>query len=116
MKPVLPSLPALQNPAVRRESLSTGSKDGALEVVRVGEAAAVVGGRAAGGPAAERPTLAHPGSWLGGMVRRCRVLRSRWQRALAWQDGTVGSLCCASCSKREPEGLDQNWVSCLLAA
>ncbi len=55
--------------------------------------------------------LLTPGSWLGGMVSAAGVCAPDGNELTPWQTGLWGALLRAL-EQEEPEGLDQNWVSC----
>ncbi|MEI7951413.1 MAG: FAD-dependent oxidoreductase [Synechococcaceae cyanobacterium ELA182] len=55
--------------------------------------------------------LLTPGSWLGGMVSAAGVCAPDGNELTPWQSGLWGALLRAL-EQEEPEGLDQNWVSC----
>jgi hypothetical protein len=55
--------------------------------------------------------LLTPGPWLGGMVSAAGVCAPDGNELSPWQSGLWGALLRAL-EQEEPEGLDQNWVSC----
>ena len=55
--------------------------------------------------------LLTPGRWLGGMVSTAGVCCPDGNELAPWQTGLWGSFLRAL-YQNEPEGLDQNWVSC----
>ncbi len=55
--------------------------------------------------------LMTPGGWLGGMVSAAGVCAPDGNELTPWQTGLWGALLRAL-AREEPEGLDQNWVSC----
>jgi hypothetical protein len=55
--------------------------------------------------------LLTPGRWLGGMVSAAGVCCPDGNELTPWQTGLWGALLRAL-EQEEPEGLDQNWVSC----
>ena len=55
--------------------------------------------------------LLTPGPWLGGMVSAAGVCAPDGNELSPWQSGLWGALLRAL-QWIEPEGLDQNWVSC----
>ena len=55
--------------------------------------------------------LLTPGSWLGGMVSTAGVCCPDGNELTPWQTGLWGAFLRAL-YQAEPEGLDQNWVSC----
>ena len=55
--------------------------------------------------------LLTPGGWLGGMVSAAGVCCPDGNELSPWQTGIWGALL-RELQRREPEGLDQNWVSC----
>jgi hypothetical protein len=55
--------------------------------------------------------LLTPGPWLGGMVSAAGVCAPDGNELSPWQTGLWGALLRAL-QRQEPEGLDQNWVSC----
>jgi hypothetical protein len=55
--------------------------------------------------------LLTPGSWLGGMVSTAGVCCPDGNELTPWQSGLWGAFLRAL-YQAEPEGLDQNWVSC----
>ena len=55
--------------------------------------------------------LLTPGSWLGGMVSTAGVCCPDGNELAAWQTGLWGAFLRAL-YQAEPDGLDQNWVSC----
>jgi len=55
--------------------------------------------------------LLTPGPWLGGMVSAAGVCCPDGNELTPWQTGLWGALLRAL-EQEEPEGLDQNWVSC----
>ncbi|NQV09602.1 MAG: FAD-dependent oxidoreductase [Cyanobacteria bacterium] len=55
--------------------------------------------------------LLTPGSWLGGMVSAAGVCAPDGNELSPWQTGLWGALL-RQLQQEEPEGLDQNWVSC----
>ncbi len=58
------------------------------------------------------PTLLlTPGPWLGGMVSAAGVCAPDGNELSCWQTGLWGALL-RELQRQEPEGLDQNWVSC----
>ncbi|MCP9833144.1 MULTISPECIES: FAD-dependent oxidoreductase [unclassified Cyanobium] len=58
-----------------------------------------------------RTLLLTPGPWLGGMVSAAGVCAPDGNELSPWQSGLWGALLRAL-QRSEPEGLDQNWVSC----
>ena len=83
------------------------------------QAAVVVWGGGTGGVAAAlqaarsgAPTLLlTPGPWLGGMVSAAGVCAPDGNELSCWQSGLWGAFL-RELQRQEPEGLDQNWVSC----
>ncbi len=83
------------------------------------QAAVVVWGGGSGGVAAALQAarsgadtlLLTPGPWLGGMVSAAGVCAPDGNELSPWQSGLWGALLRAL-QREEPEGLDQNWVSC----
>jgi len=81
--------------------------------------AVVVWGGGSGGVAAALQSartgadtlLLTPGAWLGGMVSAAGVCAPDGNELTPWQTGLWGALLRAL-EREEPEGLDQNWVSC----
>ncbi len=71
-----------------------------------GVAAALQAGRAGAST-----LLLTPGAWLGGMVSAAGVCAPDGNELTPWQTGLWGALLRAL-EQEEPEGLDQNWVSC----
>ncbi len=79
----------------------------------------VVWGGGSGGVAAAiqaarssaRTLLLTPGPWLGGMVSAAGVCCPDGNELSPWQTGLWGALL-RQLAAEEPEGLDQNWVSC----
>jgi hypothetical protein len=55
--------------------------------------------------------LLTPGSWLGGMVSAAGVCCPDGNELTPWQTGLWGAFL-RELERREPEGLDHNWVSC----
>ena len=55
--------------------------------------------------------LLTPGAWLGGMVSAAGVCCPDGNELTPWQTGLWGAFL-RELECREPEGLDQNWVSC----
>ncbi len=55
--------------------------------------------------------LLTPGNWLGGMVSAAGVCCPDGNELTPWQTGLWGAFLRAL-ERAEPEGLDQNWVSC----
>ena len=55
--------------------------------------------------------LLTPGPWLGGMVSAAGVCCPDGNELTPWQTGLWGAFL-RELQRREPEGLDQNWVSC----
>jgi hypothetical protein len=55
--------------------------------------------------------LLTPGNWLGGMVSAAGVCCPDGSELTPWQTGLWGAFLRAL-ERAEPEGLDQNWVSC----
>ena len=55
--------------------------------------------------------LLTPGAWLGGMVSAAGVCCPDGNELTPWQTGLWGAFL-RELERREPEGLDQNWVSC----
>ncbi|MFN6134344.1 MAG: FAD-dependent oxidoreductase [Synechococcaceae cyanobacterium] len=55
--------------------------------------------------------LLTPSAWLGGMVSAAGVCAPDGNELSPWQTGLWGALLRAL-AQEEPEGLDQNWVSC----
>ncbi len=55
--------------------------------------------------------LLTPGAWLGGMVSAAGVCCPDGNELTPWQTGLWGAFL-RELARREPEGLDQNWVSC----
>lgn len=55
--------------------------------------------------------LLTPGSWLGGMVSAAGVCCPDGNELSPWQTGLWGAFL-RELERREPEGLDHNWVSC----
>nr|WP_259731505.1 FAD-dependent oxidoreductase [Synechococcus sp. CS-1325] len=83
------------------------------------DAAVVVWGGGSGGVAAALQAarsgtdtlLLTPGPWLGGMVSAAGVCCPDGNELTPWQTGIWGALL-RELQRQEPEGLDQNWVSC----
>ena len=82
-------------------------------------AAVVIWGGGSGGLAAALQAarggadtvLLTPGPWLGGMVSAAGVCCPDGNELSPWQTGIWGALL-RELQRQEPEGLDQNWVSC----
>ncbi|MBD1193626.1 FAD-dependent oxidoreductase [Vulcanococcus sp. Clear-D1] len=55
--------------------------------------------------------LLTPGAWLGGMVSAAGVCCPDGNELTPWQTGLWGAFL-RELERREPEGLDHNWVSC----
>jgi len=55
--------------------------------------------------------LLTPGSWLGGMVSSAGVCCPDGNELTPWQTGLWGAFL-RELERREPEGIDHNWVSC----
>ncbi|QNG26564.1 FAD-dependent oxidoreductase [Synechococcus sp. HK01-R] len=55
--------------------------------------------------------LLTPGSWLGGMVSAAGVCCPDGNELTPWQTGLWGAFL-RELERREPDGLDHNWVSC----
>jgi len=55
--------------------------------------------------------LLTPGAWLGGMVSAAGVCCPDGNELSPWQTGLWGAFL-RELERREPEGLDHNWVSC----
>ena len=55
--------------------------------------------------------LLTPGAWLGGMVSAAGVCAPDGNELSPWQTGLWGAFL-RELQRREPEGVDQNWVSC----
>ena len=55
--------------------------------------------------------LLTPGPWLGGMVSAAGVCAPDGNELTPWQTGLWGAFL-RDLQRREPEGLDHNWVSC----
>jgi succinate dehydrogenase/fumarate reductase flavoprotein subunit len=55
--------------------------------------------------------LLTPGAWLGGMVSAAGVCAPDGNELTPWQTGLWGAFL-RELQRREPEGLDHNWVSC----
>ncbi len=55
--------------------------------------------------------LLTPGPWVGGMVSAAGVCAPDGNELTPWQTGLWGALL-RELARREPLGLDQNWVSC----
>ncbi|MCP9889688.1 FAD-dependent oxidoreductase [Cyanobium sp. Aljojuca 7D2] len=55
--------------------------------------------------------LLTPGPWLGGMVSAAGVCAPDGNELTPWQTGLWGAFL-RELQRREPEGLDHNWVSC----
>jgi hypothetical protein len=55
--------------------------------------------------------LLTPGPWLGGMVSAAGVCAPDGHELSCWQTGMWGAFL-RELHRREPSGLDQNWVSC----
>ena len=55
--------------------------------------------------------LVTPGRWLGGMVSAAGVCCPDGNELTPWQTGLWGAFL-RELERREPEGLDHNWVSC----
>lgn len=55
--------------------------------------------------------LLTPGPWLGGMVSAAGVCCPDGNELSPWQTGLWGAFL-RELERREPEGLDHNWVSC----
>ncbi|MFM7314158.1 MAG: FAD-dependent oxidoreductase [Cyanobium sp.] len=55
--------------------------------------------------------LLTPGAWLGGMVSAAGVCCPDGNELSPWQTGLWGAFL-RELARREPEGLDHNWVSC----
>ncbi|MEB3201492.1 MAG: FAD-dependent oxidoreductase [Synechococcus sp.] len=58
-----------------------------------------------------RTLLLTPGAWLGGMVSAAGVCCPDGNELTPWQTGLWGAFL-RELARREPEGLDHNWVSC----
>ena len=58
-----------------------------------------------------RTLLATPGTWLGGMVSAAGVCCPDGNELTPWQTGLWGAFL-RELARREPDGLDHNWVSC----
>ena len=58
-----------------------------------------------------RTLLLTPGAWLGGMVSAAGVCCPDGNELTPWQTGLWGAFL-RDVARREPEGLDHNWVSC----
>ena len=58
-----------------------------------------------------RTLLLTPGPWLGGMVSAAGVCCPDGNELTPWQTGLWGAFL-RELDRREPEGLDHNWVSC----
>ena len=58
-----------------------------------------------------RTLLLTPGHWLGGMVSAAGVCCPDGNELTPWQTGLWGAFL-RELARREPEGLDHNWVSC----
>ncbi len=58
-----------------------------------------------------RTVLLTPGAWLGGMVSAAGVRCPDGNELTPWQTGLWGVFL-RELARREPEGLDHNWVSC----
>jgi|1048.fasta_scaffold08873_2 hypothetical protein len=58
-----------------------------------------------------RTLLLTPGPWLGGMVSAAGVCCPDGNELSPWQTGLWGAFL-RELARREPEGLDHNWVSC----
>ena len=58
-----------------------------------------------------RTLLLTPGRWLGGMVSAAGVCCPDGNELTPWQTGLWGAFL-RELARREPEGLDHNWVSC----
>lgn len=58
-----------------------------------------------------RTLLLTPGGWLGGMVSAAGVCCPDGNELTPWQTGLWGAFM-RELARREPEGLDHNWVSC----
>ncbi len=71
-----------------------------------GVAAAIQAARSGG-----TALLLTPGSWLGGMVSTAGVCCPDGNELASWQTGLWGAFL-RSLYQSEPDGLDQNWVSC----
>ena len=71
-----------------------------------GVAAAIQAGRSGA-----RTLLLTPGGWLGGMVSAAGVCCPDGNELTPWQSGLWGAFL-RGLAEAEPEGLDQNWVSC----
>ncbi|MGC5196235.1 FAD-dependent oxidoreductase, partial [Aphanothece microscopica] len=72
-----------------------------------GGAAAAIQAARAGAPT----LLLTPGAWLGGMVSAAGVCCPDGNELTPWQTGLWGALL-RELARREPAGLDHNWVSC----
>ena len=91
-----------------------GSRTGSGETVDV-----LVWGGGSGGVAAAlqaarsgaHTLLLTPGAWLGGMVSAAGVCCPDGNELTPWQTGLWGAFV-RELARREPEGLDHNWVSC----
>ena len=83
------------------------------------QAAVVVWGGGTGGVAAALQAarggadtlLLTPGAWLGGMVSAAGVCCPDGNELTPWQTGLWGAFL-RELARREPSGLDHNWVSC----
>ncbi|MCP9805135.1 FAD-dependent oxidoreductase [Cyanobium sp. T1B-Tous] len=87
--------------------------------IRHEQAEVVVWGGGTGGVAAALQAarggagvlLLTPGPWLGGMVSAAGVCAPDGNELSPWQTGLWGAFL-RELQRREPEGLDHNWVSC----
>ena len=86
-------------PVIRKDVLvwggGTGGVSAALQAARSGAST----------------ILLTPGPWLGGMVSAAGVCAPDGHELSCWQTGMWGAFL-RELHRREPSGLDQNWVSC----
>ena len=82
-----------------------------LEVVVWGGGSGGVAAALQAGRSGAETLLLTPGPWLGGMVSAAGVCAPDGNELTPWQSGLWGALLRAL-EQEEPEGLDQNWVSC----
>ena len=84
---------------------------GNVEVVVWGSGSGGVAAALQAGRSGVATLLLTPGPWLGGMVSAAGVCAPDGNELSPWQSGLWGALLRAL-EPEEPEGLDQNWVSC----
>ncbi len=91
-------------------SMPTGSDRSAAVLVWGGGSGGIAAALQAARSGADTLLLT-PGAWLGGMVSAAGVCAPDGNELSPWQTGLWGALLRAL-QRSEPEGLDQNWVSC----